>query len=148
MSKIREENATCIVCGKKYHLCIACERSKATWKPWKMVADTENCYEIYKVLNDYNFNKISKEEARKLLEKLDLKDVNTFKEKSKNKIKEIMKRKKAPKIEKIIEAEKIIEIENIIQEEKVEASVADEIVAEEIITEEIIETVEEKSFEE
>ena len=132
MSKIREENATCIVCGKKYHLCIACERSKATWKPWKMIADTENCYEIYKVLNDYNFNKISKEEARNLLEKLDLKNVDTFKENVKSKIKEIMKRKKTSKVEKTIE------VEDIIQEEKIEEN----------ITEEIIETVEEKSFEE
>lgn len=132
MSKIREENATCIVCGKKYHLCIACERSKATWKPWKMIADTENCYEIYKVLNDYNFNKISKEEARNLLEKLDLKNVDAFKENVKSKIKEIMKRKKTSKVEKTIE------VEDVIQEEKIE----------EDITEEIIETVEEKSFEE
>ena len=132
MSKIREENATCIVCGKKYHLCIACERSKATWKPWKMIADTENCYEIYKVLNDYNFNKISKEEARNLLERLDLKNVDTFKENVKRKIKEIMKRKKTSKVEKTIE------VEDVVQEEKIEEN----------ITEEIIETVEEKSFEE
>jgi hypothetical protein len=132
MSKIREENATCIVCGKKYHLCIACERSKATWKTWKMIADTENCYEIYKVLNDYNFNKISKEEARNLLEKLDLKNVDTFKENVKSKIKEIMKRKKTSKVEKTIE------VEDVIQEEKIEEN----------ITEEIIENVEEKSFEE
>lgn len=109
MSKIREENATCIVCGKKYHLCIACERSKATWKPWKMITDTENCYEIYKVLNDYNFNKISKEEARSLLEKLDLKNVNTYKEKVKNTIKEIMKRKRISRTEKEKEVTEIVD---------------------------------------
>lgn len=123
MSKIREENATCIVCGKKYHLCIACERSKATWKPWKMITDTENCYEIYKVLNDYNFNKISKEEAKILLEQLDLKNVNTYKEKVKNTIKEIMKRKRNSKIEeKIEEIEKVEEVkikENVLEENNI-----------------------------
>ncbi len=97
-----------------------------------MIADTENCYEIYKVLNDYNFNKISKEEARNLLERLDLKNVDTFKENVKRKIKEIMKRKKTSKVEKTIE------VEDVVQEEKIEEN----------ITEEIIETVEEKSFEE
>lgn len=108
MSKIKEENATCIVCGKKYHLCIACERSKATWKSWKMITDTENCYEIYKVLNDYKFNKISKEEARSLLEKLDLKGVDTFKESVKNTIKEIMKRKRISRTEKEKEVTEVV----------------------------------------
>lgn len=109
MSKIKEENSTCIICGKKYHLCIACERSKTNWQQWKVIADTENCYKIYKVLNDYNFNKISKEEARSLLGKLDLKEVDSFKENVKKQIKDIMRNKKAHKITKTIEIEKITE---------------------------------------
>lgn len=93
MSKQNKENATCIICGKKYHLCISCERTKATWKKWKIITDSENCYNIYNVVNDYNFNKISKEEARNLLEQLDLKEVSTFNENVQELIKDIMAEK-------------------------------------------------------
>lgn len=89
MSKLKPKNATCIVCGKEYHLCISCERNKATWKKWKMITDSENCYEIYNILNDYNFNKISKEEARNLLKELDLTEAETFKAEVKKMIEEI-----------------------------------------------------------
>ena len=111
MSKIKEENSTCIICGKKYHLCIACERSKTNWQQWKVIADTENCYKIYKVLNDYNFNKISKEEARSLLGELDLKEVDSFKENVKKQIKDIMRNKKAHKITRAKEIEEIVKDE-------------------------------------
>ena len=94
MSNNKKNNAVCIICGKEYHLCIACERNKGNWKSWRTITDTENCYKIYKVLNDYSFNKISKNEAKALLENLDLKNLNSFKEKIKEKIKEIMKTKK------------------------------------------------------
>ena len=97
MSKKKEENATCIVCGKKYHLCIACERSKSSWKTWKSITDTENCYKIYQILTDYNFDKISKDEARSLLEELDLSEIDSFKESVKKQIKDIMKNKKVSK---------------------------------------------------
>lgn len=116
----KEKNATCIICGKDYHLCIACERNKSNWKPWKALTDTENCYEIYKVLNDYGFNKISKEEARNLLSKLDLSNVDTFKESVKTKIKEIMKTKRASiklKQREVVEVqEDVVQKESIITE--------------------------------
>lgn len=97
MGNQNKENTTCIVCGKKYHLCIACERNKATWKPWKAITDSENCYNIYQVVNDYNFNKTTKNEARALLEKLDLSEVHTFKDHIRQKIYEIMKKTKKAK---------------------------------------------------
>lgn len=92
-----DKNATCIICGKKYHLCIACERTKSTWRNWKIIADSENCYEVYKIVNDYNFNKISKDEAKSLLEKCDLAELETFKDNVKNVIKEIMETKSVSK---------------------------------------------------
>lgn len=91
MSKQNNNNATCIICGKEYHLCIGCDRTKTNWKSWKMITDTENCYNIYKVLNDYGYNKISKDEARELLKKLDLSDIDNFRDGVKNRIKDIIK---------------------------------------------------------
>lgn len=90
MSKKKEANSTCAICGQKYHLCVACERKKATWKSWRMFVDKENCYNIYKVLNDYHFNKITKDEARELLLKLDLSGLDNFKENIKEKINDIL----------------------------------------------------------
>ena len=135
MQKKVEENAVCIICGKPYHLCIACERTKSTWEQWKIIADTENCYKIYNVINDYRFNKISKDEARNLLKELDLNELDTFKESTKKVIKEILATKKGYKPIKTKEI--IEEVKEITEEVKVEGNT----------TEEIIESVEEKSFE-
>ena len=111
MSRQQKENATCIICGKKYHLCISCERNKETWKKWKMITDNENCYNIYNVLNDYNFNKISKNDARMLLDELDLTDVKTFKNSVIQIIEEIMKAEKTDVV-KTTEVSKNIESDN------------------------------------
>lgn len=97
LKKENDKNATCIICGKKYHLCIACERTKSTWKHWKMISDSENCYKIYKIVNDYNFNKITKDEAKKMIEKCDLTELETIKENVKKVIKEIMEEKNVSK---------------------------------------------------
>lgn len=112
-------NSTCAICGQKYHLCVACERKKATWKPWRMFVDKENCYNIYKILNDYNFKKITKDEARKLLLKLDLSGLDTFKESIKENINYIMKTEKITKsyrrkrkIDEVIEQTEAVVIEN------------------------------------
>lgn len=106
----KELNAKCIICGKGYHLCIACERKNANWKPWKVIADTENCYNIYNVVNDYNFDKISKEEACKLLKDLDLTEMPSFKANVKAIIEKIMPTKTtAVKEEKTEEV--VVEVE-------------------------------------
>lgn len=100
--KQNRNNATCIICGKEYHLCIGCDRTKTNWKSWKMITDTENCYNIYKVLNDYGYKKITKLEARKLLKELDLSEKDTFKESVRNKIDEIMSTKKKKVVEELV----------------------------------------------
>ena len=103
MGKTKEPNATCAICGKKYHLCIHCDKTKDNWKSWKVIVDDSNCYEIFKVLNDYNFKKITKLEARKLLKELDLSEKNTFKESVRNQIDEIMAAKKKKVVEEPVE---------------------------------------------
>ena len=61
----------CILCGKEYKYCKSC--SKDTKKEtWHTLYDTENCKNISKALTDYNFKKITKEEARDILSQCDL----------------------------------------------------------------------------
>ena len=116
-NKKNKNNATCVTCGKGYHLCMACERSKSTWKRWKMIADSENCYKIYQIVNDYSFNKISQSEARDLLKVLDLRYLDTFRDNIKEKIKEIMKTKRQYSKSRKVKVDEVnIENENIVEE--------------------------------
>lgn len=66
-------NATCAICGTKYHACNTCKSIK-TFKPWRTITDTINCYEIYMAIHDYNNQKISKEDAKTELEKCTIPD--------------------------------------------------------------------------
>ncbi len=61
-------NATCTVCGQRYHLCSTC-RSVKTIKPWRTIADTIECYKIYMVIHDYENKAVSREEARQMLDR-------------------------------------------------------------------------------
>lgn len=61
----------CIVCGKEYHYCKSCPKD-AKKETWYALYDNENCKNISQALTDYNFNKITKEEAKDALSKCDL----------------------------------------------------------------------------
>ena len=64
------KKATCSICGAKYDLCLSCRKELAV-KPWKEVADTENCYKLYMCLLQFNNGYLSKEDAKKQLERID-----------------------------------------------------------------------------
>lgn len=61
----------CILCSKEYTYCKSCKKD-AKLATWHTLFDTENCRDISKTLTDYNFNRITKEEAREALSKCDL----------------------------------------------------------------------------
>ena len=61
----------CLVCGKEYHYCRTCPKN-AKKETWYALYDSENCKNISQALTDYNFNKITKEEAKDALFKCDL----------------------------------------------------------------------------
>lgn len=61
----------CILCGKDYKYCPSCPKD-AKKETWYAIYDSENCKNISKALTDYNLNKISKDEARKVLSACDL----------------------------------------------------------------------------
>lgn len=61
----------CIVCGNEYTYCRSCPKD-ARKETWYALYDTENCKNISQALTDYNFNKVTKEEAKELLSNCDL----------------------------------------------------------------------------
>ena len=104
----QELNATCDICGKKYHICSSCKEVKS-FTPWRTVTDTMQHYLIFLALSEYTKTK-DKEKAKEELSKCDLSELDTFNENIKIAIKEIMAEGK----EKIVEtvSEEIVE-ENV-----------------------------------
>ena len=82
-------NNYCIICGKGYHVCNSCAEEKQ-FTPWRTLTDTSDHFLIYTTLSQYNGGLITKEQARESLEKRDLRDKDTFKERVRNTIDEIM----------------------------------------------------------
>ena len=93
----QELNATCDICGKKYHVCNSCKEVKS-FTPWRTVTDTMQHYLIFLALSEYTKTK-DKEKAKEELSKCDLSELDTFNENIKTVIKEIMAEEK----EKIVE---------------------------------------------
>lgn len=93
----QELNATCDICGKKYHVCNSCKEVKS-FTPWRTVTDTMQHYLIFLALSEYTKTK-DKEKAKEELSKCDLSELDTFNENIKTVIKEIMAERK----EKIVE---------------------------------------------
>ena len=118
------KNAVCVVCGNKYHLCVACERDKSNWKSWNIIADKEECYNIYNIVSKYIAKDITKPEAKEALNSFDLSNLNNFKDVMKNKIKEILELRDNT-TEKVV-VEDIICEENIVEDTTEKIKVVDE----------------------
>ena len=72
-------NRECFTCGTPYYYCPDCERSKPRPRPsWYVMFDCPRCRDIFNILTDYSLNRISREEAGKLLSVHDLKDRGSF----------------------------------------------------------------------
>lgn len=59
-------NATCSICGEKYHVCNSCRNTKS-FTPWRSVADSINCYKIYTIVHEYTYKVLTKKQAREKL---------------------------------------------------------------------------------
>ena len=80
-------NATCAICGKTYHACNTCSSIK-TFKPWRTITDSINCYKIYQIVYDYTNKIIDKDKAKELISDCVMPD--TFQPHIKKVINEIM----------------------------------------------------------
>ena len=97
----QELNATCDICGKKYHICGSCKEVKS-FTPWRTVTDTMQHYIIFLALSEYTKTK-DKEKAKEELSKCDLSELDTFNENIKTAIKEIMADGKEKVVETVSE---------------------------------------------
>ena len=97
----QELNATCDICGKKYHICSSCKEVKS-FTPWRTVTDTMQHYIIFLALSEYTKTK-DKEKAKDELSKCDLSELDTFNENIKSAIKEIMADGKEKVVETVSE---------------------------------------------
>ncbi len=81
-----KNNASCAICGKKYHVCQSCLDRK-TSKPWRTVTDTREHYKIYFTVHGYTLAKnnesakdfeTAKKELKEELKSCDLSDLDEF----------------------------------------------------------------------
>ena len=90
-------NATCTICGSKYHMCETCRTIKS-FQPWRTVTDTLSHYTIYLTLAEYTRTG-NKEKAKEELQKCDLTGLETFDKDVKCVITEILKEETLSKVE-------------------------------------------------
>ena len=89
----RQNNRTCIICGKQYHYCPNCGEDAG--KPtWYFVFDGQNCHDIYDVCTNYRDGKIDVAKAYELISNLDISEINSFQEATRAQINEIIKNRK------------------------------------------------------
>lgn len=88
---MKDINSYCVICGEGYHCCISCDDQKTT--SWRLITDTMNHFKIYMILCDYRDKKITKEDAKKLLNQTDISGWKNFKDGTKSLIEEILAEK-------------------------------------------------------
>nr|DAG57829.1 MAG TPA: DNA gyrase inhibitor [Caudoviricetes sp.] len=68
----------CCVCHEEYSFCPVCNSEDRNKPTWYFAYCSENCKDIYTVTSDYEDKKISADDAKKQLDKLDLSQIANF----------------------------------------------------------------------
>ena len=71
------KSRTCSVCRKTYKYCPKC-RDYESLPTWMFVFCSENCKDIYDVTSEYEDKRVTADEAKKRLDKLDLSKIKNF----------------------------------------------------------------------
>jgi hypothetical protein len=67
----------CLCCGTKYSYCPTCGPDKL--KPtWMTEFCSESCKELFETATKYNLKKLTKDEAKNIVEKLELKEKSAY----------------------------------------------------------------------
>lgn len=106
-----ENNATCSICDRGYHVCLSC-RDSIKANPWKIHTDTAEHYKVYQIIHGLSTGVYTKDEAKIKLKNVDLSDLNTFRPHIKKLIKDILKEEKPV----VMTVEKVKPIETEIKE--------------------------------
>ena len=83
----KQNNRTCIICGKSYHFCPTCGEDSG--KPsWYFIFDDKNCHDIYETCVAYRDKNITIAEAQKRIKELNI-DGLILQMQQKNKLKKL-----------------------------------------------------------
>ena len=86
----KQNNKTCIICGKNYTYCPVCNSGDANKPTWYFIFDGQNCHDIYEVCTQYRDGEIDAKVAYEKISKLDISDLDNFPEVTQSQIKEII----------------------------------------------------------
>ena len=67
----------CLCCGTKYSYCPTCSVDK-TKPTWMTEFCSESCKELFETATKYNLKKLTKDEAKEVIEKLELKEKSAY----------------------------------------------------------------------
>lgn len=133
-------NRVCGICKKSYKYCPSCA-ADAHRPTWMAVFCSENCREIYNVLDDCRYRSLSKKEAFDRLSVVDLSCTDKLPGYFKETLEEILTVEKDEVVETVVDApvivERTIETEQYLEETVIEDSVINESTMNEPVIEEI-----------
>lgn len=92
---------TCSVCRKSYKYCPKC-REYESLPTWMFAFCSKNCKDIYDVTSEYEDKRVTADEAKKRLDKLDLSRISNFGTSYQNTINDINKKATPVKVTKSI----------------------------------------------
>jgi hypothetical protein len=115
-----ENNATCSICGNGYHLCLSC-RDAMQLAPYKVHCCSADCYKVFQVIRGFSTRVYAKEEFISKLKKLDLSNLENYREHIKAIIKDALKEEKP--VVKAVKKVETVEVDKTI--ETVETEVAE-----------------------
>ena len=117
----------CTLCGTTYDYCPRCDETKPTFY---LKYCSDNCKNISVIINKFGFKHLTKDEAAKELAALDLSQLEQFRDRVKETIKDIMK-VEAP-VEEVVEVADTIDLyESVPVKSEVEEEVKEPEVEEE-----------------
>lgn len=100
---------TCCVCRREHLFCPQCRPEDRNKPTWYFAYCSENCKDIYTVTSDYEDKKISADDAKKQLDKLDLSQIANLGESYQKAIMKINEETKpVEKTDEVLETETII----------------------------------------
>lgn len=108
----------CLCCGTKYSYCPTCSTDKL--KPtWMTEFCSESCKELFETATKYNLKKLTKPEAKEIIEKLELKEKSAYVDCVQKDLESILaEEKKVVKEAVKEEAAPILEEKPVVAEEK------------------------------
>lgn len=106
----KKQLRTCCVCHKEYPFCPVCNPEDRNKPMWYFAYCSENCRDVYIVTSDYTDKKISANDAKAQLDKLDLSQIASFGESYQKAIMKINENITLPKNDDVIKENETVSL--------------------------------------